>query len=182
MTEANEQDANEHEQKRLTLRSGGTLGLRRPVETGQVRQSFSHGRSKAVTVEVRKKRVVAPGAANPGRGEPAAASPASNTQPAARAQPAAPSAPGSRPTARPAGTARTLTAEEHATRVRVLQDARKADEETRRRTALMEEGRRREQEQRSAEEARQRAEDDARRRVEEEDARKRGEEDARKRA
>src|SRR4051794_1483549 len=61
MTEANEHDANEHEQKRLTLRSGGTLGLRRPVETGQVRQSFSHGRSKAVTVEVRKKRAVAPG-------------------------------------------------------------------------------------------------------------------------
>jgi len=54
MTEANEHDANEHEQKRLTLRSGGTLGLRRPAETEQVRQSFSHGRSKAVTVEVRK--------------------------------------------------------------------------------------------------------------------------------
>ena len=45
MTEANEQ-----EQKRpLTLRSGGTLGLRRPVETGQVRQSFSHGRSTELT-------------------------------------------------------------------------------------------------------------------------------------
>ena len=59
MTEANEQ-----EQKRpLTLRSGGTLGLRRPIETGQVRQSFSHGRSKQVTVEVRKKRVIAPGTA-----------------------------------------------------------------------------------------------------------------------
>ena len=59
MTEANEQ-----EQKRpLTLRSGGTLGLRRPVETGQVRQSFSHGRSKQVTVEVRKKRVIGPGSA-----------------------------------------------------------------------------------------------------------------------
>src|SRR6187200_2857213 len=155
MTEANEQDANEHEQKRLTLRSGGTLGLRRPVETGQVRQSFSHGRSKAVTVEVRKKRVVAPGAAEPGRGEPAAASHASNTQPAARAQPAAPSAPGSRPTARPAaGTARTLTAEEHATRVRVLQDARKADDEARRRSALAEADRRRQEEERAAAEAR----------------------------
>jgi len=67
MTEANEQ-----EQKRpLTLRSGGTLGLRRPVETGQVRQSFSHGRSKTVTVEVRKKRTPVPGAAvEPGRAEP----------------------------------------------------------------------------------------------------------------
>src|SRR3954452_14240581 len=114
MTEANEHDANEQEQKRLTLRSGGTLGLRRPVETGQVRQSFSHGRSKAVTVEVRKKRVVAPGTPEPGRPEPPAA-------PAARAQPSAPSAPANR-SVRPAGGGRTLTAEEHATRVRVLQD------------------------------------------------------------
>jgi translation initiation factor IF-2 len=56
MTEANEQEANEQEQKRpLTLvRTGTRLELRRPVETGQVRQSFSHGRSKTVTVEVRK--------------------------------------------------------------------------------------------------------------------------------
>ena len=136
MTEANEQ-----EQKRpLTLRSGGTLGLRRPVETGQVRQSFSHGRSKQVTVEVRKKRVIAPGAApEPGQAEPAPT--------VARAQPAAPAA-APEPAAEPrrvSGAPRTLTAEEHATRVRVLQDARKADEETRRRTALMEEGLRREQ-------------------------------------
>ena len=36
------------------------LELKKTVETGQVRQSFSHGRSKAVTVEVRKKRTFAP--------------------------------------------------------------------------------------------------------------------------
>jgi translation initiation factor IF-2 len=174
MTEANEHDANEHEQKRLTLRSGGTLGLRRPVETGQVRQSFSHGRSKAVTVEVRKKRVVAPGTADPGRGEPPA--PAS-----ARAQPAAPSAPSGRATALPAGGGRTLTAEEHATRVRVLQDARKADEETRRRAALAEADRRRQEEERAAEEARLRAEEEARRKVEDEEARRQAEAEARQR-
>ena len=123
MTEANEQ-----EQKRpLTLRSGGTLGLRRPIETGQVRQSFSHGRSKQVTVEVRKKRVIAPGTApEPSRTEAA---------PTVARAPAAPAAP---ETAEPAGrrlgaAPRTLTAEEHATRVRALQDARKADEETRKR-------------------------------------------------
>src|SRR5262245_45584348 len=161
MTEANEQDANEHEQKRLTLRSGGTLGLRRPVETGQVRQSFSHGRSKAVTVEVRKKRVVAPGTPEPGRPEPAPV--------VARA---APAAPGTEAPQRSAGTPRTLTAEEHAMRVRVLQDARKADEENRRRAALVEADRRRQEEARAAEEARQRAEEDARRRAEEEEARK----------
>ncbi|MGE5146579.1 MAG: translation initiation factor IF-2 associated domain-containing protein, partial [Candidatus Eiseniibacteriota bacterium] len=130
MTDANEHDATEQEQKRpLTLRSGGgTLGLRRPVETGQVRQSFSHGRSKQVTVEVRKKRVIAPGAA-PDPGRPVVPAPT-----IARAQPAAPP-PAAEPVRRPVGTPRTLTAEEHATRVRVLQDARKADEDARRRAA-----------------------------------------------
>src|SRR5258708_38450086 len=83
MTEANEQD---QEQKRpLTLRSAGTLGLRKPVEAGQVRQSFSHGRSKQVTVEVRKKRVVAPGSApEPTGPEPAPA--VSRAPPAGPAQ------------------------------------------------------------------------------------------------
>ncbi len=38
----------------------GRLELKKTVETGQVRQSFSHGRSKMVTVEVRKKRTFAP--------------------------------------------------------------------------------------------------------------------------
>ena len=49
MSDANEQerDTVEQEQKRpLTLgRSGGRLELRKPAETAQVRQSFSHGRS-----------------------------------------------------------------------------------------------------------------------------------------
>jgi translation initiation factor IF-2 len=172
MTEANEQ-----EQKRpLTLRSGGTLGLRRPVETGQVRQSFSHGRSKQVTVEVRKKRVVTPGTApEPNRPEPAPV--------VARAQPAAPEAPATaEPARRLGGTPRTLTAEEHATRVRALQDARKADVESRRRAALVEEGLRRQEEERSAQEARLRVEEEARRRAEEEESRQRADEDARKRS
>jgi translation initiation factor IF-2 len=42
--------------KKLGLSSPGKLELKKTVETGQVRQSFSHGRSKMVTVEVRKKR------------------------------------------------------------------------------------------------------------------------------
>ncbi|RAU21953.1 translation initiation factor IF-2 [Paramagnetospirillum kuznetsovii] len=40
----------------LKLSQPGKLELKKTVETGQVRQSFSHGRSKVVTVEVRKKR------------------------------------------------------------------------------------------------------------------------------
>jgi translation initiation factor IF-2 len=50
MTQDNEQDG------KLTLRRPGRLELKKTVETGQVRQSFSHGRTKAVTVEVKKKR------------------------------------------------------------------------------------------------------------------------------
>ena len=47
-------DNNEQESKRpLSLGrpgGGGRLELRKPIETGQVRQSFPHGRSKTVQV------------------------------------------------------------------------------------------------------------------------------------
>jgi len=46
--------------KPLSLNRPGKLELKKTVETGQVRQSFSHGRSKTVTVEVKKKRTFAP--------------------------------------------------------------------------------------------------------------------------
>ncbi len=39
---------------------GRTLGLRGGTETSHVRQSFSHGRTKSVTVEHKRKRVVVP--------------------------------------------------------------------------------------------------------------------------
>ncbi|HXC92021.1 MAG TPA: translation initiation factor IF-2 [Stellaceae bacterium] len=169
-------DTTEQEQKRpLTLaRPGGRLELRKGVETGQVRQSFSHGRSKTVTVEVRKKRVIGPGTPEPGKAEPAPAV-AREAAPAARPQPA-------EPARRPVVIPRTLTAEERAGRVRAVQDAQKADEEARRRAALAEADRRRQEEERAAAEARRRAEEDARARVEEEEARRRAAEDARRRS
>jgi translation initiation factor IF-2 len=37
------------------------LGLKRTVETGKVKQSFSHGRSNTVVVEVKKRRILGPG-------------------------------------------------------------------------------------------------------------------------
>ena len=40
-----------------------TLSLKRTVESGQVRQSFSHGRSKSVLVEKRRKRTIKSGGA-----------------------------------------------------------------------------------------------------------------------
>src|SRR3546814_17722325 len=49
--------SNESEAKQpLKLSRPGKLQLKKTVETGQVRQSFSHGRSKAVTVEVKRSR------------------------------------------------------------------------------------------------------------------------------
>src|SRR5205085_801958 len=77
---------------------------------------------------------------------------------------------------------RTRTAEETATRVRALQDARKADEETRKRDALLEQDRRREEEERAAEDAQRRVEEELRQRTEAEEAKKRGEEETKKRA
>ena len=54
--------SNEKEQKKpLRLSRPGKLELKKTVETGQVRQSFSHGRSKAVTVEVKRSRTFARG-------------------------------------------------------------------------------------------------------------------------
>jgi len=46
----------------LKLNRPGKLELKKTVETGQVRQSFSHGRSKAVTVEVKRSRTFERGA------------------------------------------------------------------------------------------------------------------------
>jgi translation initiation factor IF-2 len=167
-------DANEQEQKRpLTLaRTGGRLELRKSVEMGQVRQSFSHGRSKTVAVEVRKKRTIG-SALEPGRADapPVVALDQASARPATQ-EPARP----------PVTFPRALTAEEKAGRVRAVHDARKADEEAHRRAALAEADRRRQAEEQAAEEARRRAEEEAHRKAEEEERRRRAEEEARQRS
>jgi translation initiation factor IF-2 len=153
MSEGNDQDA---AKGRLSLRPSGRMELGRTVDAGSVRQSFSHGRSKVVQVEVRKSRApaVAPARA-PGTPPPSAAAGAATGQPA---RPAA-SAPGRAP----AGAGRALTPTELAARQRALAEQQR---ETARREAE-----RREQEKISilsaAEEARRR-EDEARRAAEEE--------------
>src|SRR5229473_2668593 len=165
-------DNNEQEQKRpLTLaRPGGRLELRKPVETGQVRQSFPHGRSKTVMVEVRKKRAVGSSA-----GEPAEAVAGAGKE-AAGASPTPAASPGAR---RPLVLPRTLTAEEVAVRARAVQGAKKADEQARRR-AVVDVGRQREEEQlRAEQEAKRKAEEDLRFKAEEE-LRRKGEEEARR--
>ncbi|MGG5823322.1 translation initiation factor IF-2 associated domain-containing protein, partial [Falsiroseomonas sp. HW251] len=129
MSDQNDQDAGKG---RLSLRPGGRLDLGKTVDGGSVRQSFSHGRSKVVQVEVVKKRP-APGAvaAKPGVAAPAA-------------KPGAPAAPGARPAApaaaKPAAPGgRPLTQAEMDTRARVLEEQRKAqarEREERERQAL----------------------------------------------
>ena len=143
-------DANEQEQKRpLTLaRTGGRLELRKGVEMGQVRQSFSHGRSKTVTVEVRKKRTIGPHESSRVEAAPVVALDPASARPVTH-EPARP----------PVVIPRALTAEEKAGRVRALHDARKADEEAHRRAALAEADRRRQREEQAAEEARRQAEE-----------------------
>jgi len=176
MSNANEQEQSrmEQEQKRpLTLgRSGGRLELRKPVETAQVRQSFSHGRSKTVTVEVRKKRTINPGTPEPARPEAAPVVVREASSAATTAEPAR----------RTVVLPRALTAEEKAGRARAVQeDVRRAAEEARRR-ADAEADRLRVEAERAAADARKRAEEEARRKIEEEEARTRAEQEARKRS
>src|SRR5919197_910051 len=58
------------------------LGLKRTVETGKVKQSFSHGRSNTVVVEVKKRRILGrPGEAPPPAPEPVAEAPKPTPKP-----------------------------------------------------------------------------------------------------
>src|ERR1700732_3519826 len=88
--------------KTLSVAPSKTLTLKpRGVEQGVVRQSFSHGRSKAVVVEKVKRRIGGPGEA---RAEPAAAPERSAAAPKRAAPPVTAKAPAAAPAA-PAGPA-----------------------------------------------------------------------------
>jgi translation initiation factor IF-2 len=124
--------------KTLSVEKKSTLSLKPRTETGVVRQSFSHGRSKQVVVEVKRSRT----AAKDGKPEVAAPAPAAPAAPAAkRAAPAAPAAKSAAPAAAPAPAApppkssgvvlRTLTEEEQNRRAHALGDARLREAEER---------------------------------------------------
>src|SRR5271167_1791450 len=117
-----------------------TLHLKRPIEQGTVRQSFSHGRSKAVVVEKVKRRVL-----GPGEGAPAAppAKPTISVVPARPAPtPGAPAKPTSPAPPKTGVVLPTLTAEQREARARALLDARAREEEDRRRQEAEAEARR----------------------------------------
>jgi len=121
-------------EKKLSVSPSKTLTLKgRGVEQGVVRQSFSHGRTKAVVVEKVKSRVptrakadaatsAAAPAKRPAAGKPAAAAAAAATTPAAPA-----------PAPKPSGgmVLRSLTEEEQKARVHALNDARLREAEER---------------------------------------------------
>jgi translation initiation factor IF-2 len=168
---------------KLTVSPTKTLSLKRPVEAGIVRQSFSHGRSKAVVVEKVKRRAIG--------GEPHApreSVAAEAAQPAAAPQPPRPQQKPVRPPAVPPRSTsgvvlRSLTEEEREARSRALSGAHEREVEERRRAEIenreREEREAREREERAAAEARKR-EEDARRLLEAE-SKRRSEQEARRR-
>ena len=162
--QTDQNDDTKSDEKRVLKARPGRLELKKTVDAGQVRQSFSHGRTKSVAVEVRRKRTFTKGSGGSMK----------EVQAPVEAPPA--------PTV-----LRTLTEEEAAARARALKTAQTKESGT---ASVLERAQagaearraaqREEEEQRAAEEARRREEDERRRQDEEE--RKREEEEATKRA
>lgn len=123
------------------------LTLSRSLESGEVKQTFSHGRTNKVVVEVKRKKLVGkPGYAP----EPEVAAPPPPPPPAAAPVAAAPAPAPAAPVARPTGNDMLSRQERQAKLLREAEEAR---------LAMLEESSRREAEQRAqrAEEERQRA-------------------------
>src|SRR5690348_2176412 len=176
-------DQNTPGDKKLSVQ-GKTLTLKPRVETGTVRQSFPHGRTKQVVVEKRgKRRVGGDGPmteAQHAAPEPAKGAPATTKAPLG----GRPAAAIPQPARRPSGVVlQTLTEDEHAARVSALADARAREIEERRQAE--EEAKRRasregiEQAEREAAEARRKAEEERHR--QEEEAKRKAEQEAKKR-
>lgn len=138
------------------------LGLKRSVEAGEVKQTFSHGRTNKVVVEVKRRKLIGKPGADVAEGKEETPAPAPKPAAEVKAKPApapAPAAP--KKPAVPAGETR------REMQARLLREAEEA------RLAAMEEANRREQEERlrAIEEEKRRAEEN--RRAEEEAAKAR---------
>lgn len=124
------------------------LGLSRKVDAGEVKQTFSHGRTNKVTVEVKRRRkLVKPGEAAPADEVVAEPAPAPAPEPSPEAA----------PKAAPKPAAKKASASSETAQERVARLQREAEED---RLRSGEEARRREEEQKSkaAEDKKQRAE------------------------
>ena len=175
-------DTKSGDDKTLSVSTKKTLTLKRPgMEQGTVRQSFSHGRSKSVVVETKRKFV------KPGERPEVATIFKPRPQPVAA--PVAPPAPEPQRAAPPPSSAsgmvlNELSTEEMEARRRALEDSKVREVEDRKRAAEDAKRRSEEEERRNrerAESARRQAEEEERLRVEAE-ARRRAEEEAKRRA
>src|SRR5712691_6884625 len=173
-------------EKTLSVNPTKTLTLKRGVEQVVVRQSFSHGRSKAVVVEKVKRRVSPPGEAKAAEPIGVAERAPARKPKASAASPAAVQSLALSPAAapKPSGVVlRTLTEEERSARAHALADARVREAEERR--IAEEEARRRadregrERLERDAADTRKREEEDRRRH--EEETKRKAEQEAKKR-
>jgi len=172
-------DSKTGEDKTLGVNPKKTLTLKRP-EQGTVRQSFSHGRTKAVVVETKKRKFSRPD------GSPEPSAPAPKPRPAASQQAQQqPRRETPRPQQRTGVVLNELSPSEIEARRRALQDSKLREAEERRRAAELEAKRRAEEEERrrreAEESARRQAEEEARLKAEA-DARARAEEEAARRA
>jgi translation initiation factor IF-2 len=122
------------------------LGIKRTVETGQVKQSFSHGRSNTVVVEVKRRRIL---------GKPGEAEAAPVEAKVEAAPPPPPPPPPVAKTAEPQLTRQEMQAkllrEAEEARLTALEDARRREEQAKKSSS--DEERRRAEDNRKAEEA-----------------------------
>ena len=170
--------------KPLTLSTTARAGAAKSSDATQVRQKFSHGRTRAVTVEV-KKPVKRPGGPTPAAGPSAAPAPeAPAPAPTARtlklgggaAAPVARAPLSTRSTSGGGIVLRTLTEEEKEARTRALVDANR-DAEAARQRAAQDSARRAVED-----EARKKADDEHKKRLAEEESRKKVEEEVKRKA
>jgi translation initiation factor IF-2 len=129
---------------KLKLGVRAPLGIKRTVEVGKVKQSFSHGRSNTVVVETKKRRILG----RPGEAEAAKPEPVAAPAPVARA-------PEPRPAPRPAERPLDSATARKELQEKLLREAEDA------RLSSLEEARRREENQAKAqtEDEKRRAED-----------------------
>jgi translation initiation factor IF-2 len=168
-------------EKTLTVTPTKTLTLKRSVEQGVVRQSFSHGRTKAVVVEKVRRRSVSPGDGKTAEAAPSSAPAVSTPRRGAgggRSAAAGGAAPASGASSgKPAGVVlRQLTEEERTARAHALAESKVNEAEERR---LAEEAARKRAEKDAAERAER---DAAEARKREEEERRRNEEEAKRKA
>jgi len=122
------------------------LGLKKSVEAGEVKQTFSHGRTNKVVVEVKRRKILKPGT-EPADAAPAVEEAAPPPPPKPKAAPKKPAAPAETPQEWVAR----LQREAEEARLSVLEEANRREEEEKNRA--VEDEKRRAEENRKAEEA-----------------------------